>query len=235
MAAMARTRLPTSTRCSPTRPATRAASRSPATRAAPAPTRRCASWSARSACATTSPRSPRGSTSAPSRPRSSRRSSLAAEAWGARRTWFLINGASQGNHAICLALAHAGDAGRRPAQRPLLGDRRAGAERHAAELRRARARPRARDRPLPDAGRAGRGARRDARARSRAMVVSPTYFGACADVAGLADGRPRARRAAGRRRGLGRPPALPPRPAARRAQPAAPTWSSPRPTRSSAA
>ena len=23
---------------------------------------------------------------------------LAAEAWGARRTWFLINGASQGNH-----------------------------------------------------------------------------------------------------------------------------------------
>ena len=26
---------------------------------------------------------------------------LAAEAWGARRTWFLINGASQGNHATC--------------------------------------------------------------------------------------------------------------------------------------
>ena len=24
---------------------------------------------------------------------------LAAEAWGARRSWFLINGASQGNHA----------------------------------------------------------------------------------------------------------------------------------------
>src|ERR1700710_1143694 len=34
---------------------------------------------------------------------------LAAEAWGARRTWFLINGASQGNHAACLALAHGGD------------------------------------------------------------------------------------------------------------------------------
>jgi arginine decarboxylase len=31
---------------------------------------------------------------------------LAAEAWGARRTWFLINGATQGNHAACLALAH---------------------------------------------------------------------------------------------------------------------------------
>ena len=34
---------------------------------------------------------------------------LAAEAWGARRTWFLINGASQGNHTTCLALAHGGD------------------------------------------------------------------------------------------------------------------------------
>ena len=63
---------------------------------------------------------------------------LAAEAWGARRTWFLINGASQGNHATCMALAHGGDRGRRPAQRPLLGDRRAGAQRDAADLRRAR-------------------------------------------------------------------------------------------------
>src|SRR5256714_982997 len=35
---------------------------------------------------------------------------LAAEAWGAGRTWFLINGASQGNHAAALALAHAGNA-----------------------------------------------------------------------------------------------------------------------------
>src|SRR3954466_8953749 len=34
---------------------------------------------------------------------------LAADAWGARRTWFLINGASQGNQAACLALAHAGE------------------------------------------------------------------------------------------------------------------------------
>ncbi|ADB50716.1 Orn/Lys/Arg decarboxylase major region [Conexibacter woesei DSM 14684] len=29
---------------------------------------------------------------------------LAADAWGARRTWFLTNGASQGNQATCLAL-----------------------------------------------------------------------------------------------------------------------------------
>src|SRR5919109_2230977 len=26
---------------------------------------------------------------------------LAAEAWGARRSWFLVNGGSGGNHAIC--------------------------------------------------------------------------------------------------------------------------------------
>ena len=38
-----------------------------------------------------------------------RAQALAAEAWGARRTWFLTNGASQGNHVACLALAHLGD------------------------------------------------------------------------------------------------------------------------------
>ncbi|MGO9489178.1 MAG: aminotransferase class I/II-fold pyridoxal phosphate-dependent enzyme [Solirubrobacteraceae bacterium] len=34
---------------------------------------------------------------------------LAAQAWGARRAWFLVNGASQGNLAAGLALAHHGD------------------------------------------------------------------------------------------------------------------------------
>lgn len=34
--------------------------------------------------------------------------SLAAEAYGAEKTWFLTNGASQGNHALCLALAPLG-------------------------------------------------------------------------------------------------------------------------------
>jgi arginine decarboxylase len=34
---------------------------------------------------------------------------LAAAAWGAQRSWFLINGASQGNIAAGLALAHYGD------------------------------------------------------------------------------------------------------------------------------
>ncbi len=33
---------------------------------------------------------------------------LAADAYGAERTWFLTNGATQGNHALCLALAPPG-------------------------------------------------------------------------------------------------------------------------------
>jgi lysine decarboxylase len=33
---------------------------------------------------------------------------LAAEAWGAKRTWFLVNGASQANLAACLTFAHRG-------------------------------------------------------------------------------------------------------------------------------
>jgi arginine decarboxylase len=37
-----------------------------------------------------------------------RAETLAAEAYGAGRTWFLTNGASQGNHALCLALAPPG-------------------------------------------------------------------------------------------------------------------------------
>src|SRR3954452_12280118 len=38
-----------------------------------------------------------------------RAQTLAAEAWGARRAWFLINGASQGNLVAGLALAHRGN------------------------------------------------------------------------------------------------------------------------------
>lgn len=33
---------------------------------------------------------------------------LAAEAWGARRTWFLVNGATEASHALCLALGLGG-------------------------------------------------------------------------------------------------------------------------------
>jgi len=33
---------------------------------------------------------------------------LAADAWGAARSWFLLHGGSQGNHVACLALGHLG-------------------------------------------------------------------------------------------------------------------------------
>lgn len=111
---------------------------------------------------------------------------LAAEAWGAQRSWFLVNGASQGNHTACMALAHTGNqvvvqrnvhssvidglvlSGMRPTfvapeVDPDLGI--------AHCLTR-------------DALAAGLEQTPDAVA---AMAVSPTYFGACADVAGLAE------------------------------------------------
>lgn len=110
---------------------------------------------------------------------------LAADAWGAARTWFLVNGASQGNHATCMALAHGGNrvvvqrnvhssvidglvlSGMRPTfvapeLDPELGIAHGlTPESLAAALD-----------ETPDA--------------VAAMVVSPTYFGACADVAALA-------------------------------------------------
>jgi arginine decarboxylase len=111
---------------------------------------------------------------------------LAAGAWGARRAWFLVNGASQGNLAAGLALAQHGDAvvvqrnahssaidalvlsGLRPTFAapeldPELGIAHCLAP---ATLEAALAR-------TPDA--------------AGAWVVSPTYFGAVADVRSLAD------------------------------------------------
>jgi arginine decarboxylase len=116
----------------------------------------------------------------------SRAQRLAARAWGAKRSWFLVNGASQGNHAACLALRHSG---RRVAvQRNVHlstvdGMILAGLEPTFvapvvdAELDIAHCvTPEALDEALAAAD--------DAIA---AMVVSPTYFGAVADVAGLAE------------------------------------------------
>jgi len=111
---------------------------------------------------------------------------LAARAWGARRSWFLVNGASGGNHAICLALAHLGDraivqrnvhssvidglvlSGLRPLfVAPEIDDGLGIANcLRPADLERALA-------ELPEA--------------VAAFAVSPTYFGAVADVAGLAE------------------------------------------------
>jgi arginine decarboxylase len=111
---------------------------------------------------------------------------LAAEAWGAKRAWFLINGASQGNLAAGLALAHRGTevvvqrnahsstidslvlSGMRPTFAAPALDAELGiahcltAETLAAALQRT-------------PGAVG------------ALVISPTYFGAVADITGLAE------------------------------------------------
>jgi len=111
---------------------------------------------------------------------------LAAEAWGARRSWFLVNGASQGNHSTCLALAHMGN--RVVVQRNVHSSVIDGlvlngmrptfvAPELDAELGIAHG-------LTPESLAAGLDQTPDAVA---AMVVSPTYFGACADVAALAE------------------------------------------------
>lgn len=111
---------------------------------------------------------------------------LAAEAWGARRTWFLINGASQGNHVACMALAHLGDhlivqrnvhsstidglvlSGLRPSFVAPELDPDLGVA-HCLT-------PEALDRAFGETPEA-----------VGAVIVSPTYFGAAADVASLAE------------------------------------------------
>ena len=111
---------------------------------------------------------------------------LAAEAWGARRTWFLINGASQGNHVALLALAHAGKgviAQRNAHSSTIDGCILAGlsplfvAPEVDPELGIAHCiTPQTLERALATTpGVVG------------ATVVSPTYFGAVADVAALAE------------------------------------------------
>jgi lysine decarboxylase len=111
---------------------------------------------------------------------------LAAEAWGARRSWFLINGASQGNHVACLALAHLG--GEVVVQRNVHSSTIDGlvlsglrptfvAPELDPELRIAHCLQPER---LEEALQATPGA-------VGVQVVSPTYFGAVADVAALAE------------------------------------------------
>jgi arginine decarboxylase len=111
---------------------------------------------------------------------------LAAGAWGASRSWFLINGASQGNHTICLALAHGGE--RVVVQRNVHSSVIDGLV--LSGMRPSFAAPEL----DPELGIAhcltpeSLAAALDATPGAvGAMVVSPTYFGACADVAGLAE------------------------------------------------
>jgi arginine decarboxylase len=111
---------------------------------------------------------------------------LAAKAWGARRSWFLINGASQGNHATCLALRHAGRSvvvQRNVHSSTIDGIILAGLEPSfvAPEL----------DADLGVAHCLTPESLAEALDRSpdavAALTVSPTYFGAVADVSGLAE------------------------------------------------
>ena len=111
---------------------------------------------------------------------------LAADAFGAARTWFLTNGATQGNHALCLALAPLGT--RIVAQRNSHASIVDGlvlsgglpsfvAPEYDDELGITHC-------VTPDAlGTALREAP-DAKA---AFLVSPTYFGMAADIAGCAE------------------------------------------------
>jgi lysine decarboxylase len=111
---------------------------------------------------------------------------LAAEAYGAARSWFLTNGATQGNHALCLALA--------PLGAPVVVQRNAHASvidglvlsgglptwvapEYEPVLGMAHG-------VTPASLRAALEATPGARA---AMIVSPTYYGMAADVAGCAD------------------------------------------------
>ena len=111
---------------------------------------------------------------------------LAAQAYGAGRTWFLTNGATQGNHALCLALAE-------PRQ-PVVVQRNS----HASlidglvlsggvptfvspEIETGLGMAHG---VSPDALRA---ALAEAPGAGAAFVVSPTYYGMAADVAGLAE------------------------------------------------
>jgi arginine decarboxylase len=111
---------------------------------------------------------------------------LAAEAHGAARTWFLTNGATQGNHALCLALAPLGA--------------------HVVAQRNSHASlvdglvlsggvptfvPPAYDAELGMAHGVEPPALRDALAAApeatAAFIVSPTYYGMAADVAACAE------------------------------------------------
>jgi arginine decarboxylase len=110
---------------------------------------------------------------------------LAAEAWGARRAWFLVNGASQGNLAAGLAVAHYGrdvvvqrnahsstiDALVLSGMRPTFAAPEVDGELGIAHC----LSPATLEQALADTP-----------AAVAAWVISPTYFGAVADVEALA-------------------------------------------------
>lgn len=112
----------------------------------------------------------------------------AAVAWGAARTWFLTGGATQGNLAACLAVASAGKGRRAAVQRSSHSSTFNGVA--LAGLNPTTVMP-AVDGHLGIAHGVTAQALEEALARTAGInavfVVSPTYFGTCADVAGLAE------------------------------------------------
>jgi len=115
-----------------------------------------------------------------------RAEAMAAEAFGAARSWFLTNGATQGNHALCLVLAPLG--ARVVVQRNSHGSVVDGlvlsgglpsfvVPEYDEELGITHC-------VTPEVLAAALRSAPDARA---ALVVSPTYYGMAADIAGLAD------------------------------------------------
>src|SRR5664279_3164290 len=114
---------------------------------------------------------------------------LAAKAYGAGQTWFLTNGATQGNHALCLSLARPGEhvVVQRNSHASIvdglvLSGGLAGfvAPEYDAELGMAHGvTPEALEEALDRAG--GRGA------VNAVFIVSPTYYGMAADIRGCAE------------------------------------------------
>ena len=119
---------------------------------------------------------------------------LAADAWGAKRSWFLVNGGSGGNHAICLALAHS-DVSLPSGEGPRLVVQRNVHSSIIDGMVLSGARPRFAQPELdPELGIAhcvtpdGLAAALEAEPQAAAaIVVSPTYFGAVADIGGLVE------------------------------------------------
>lgn len=111
---------------------------------------------------------------------------LAAEAWGAQRSWFLVNGGSGGNHAVCLTLAQTGDVVivQRNVHSSIIDG-----------LVLSGLRPRFAAAEIDPALGIAHCLTPDSLAEAldaepaavAAMIVSPTYFGAVADVAALAE------------------------------------------------
>jgi arginine decarboxylase len=111
---------------------------------------------------------------------------LAAEAYGADRSWFLVNGSTVGNQIMLISTCHPGEvvltsrnthksiicglvvAGARPVYIPPELD----PDSHIAHG------------VTPEAVELGLSAHPEAKA---VLIVSPTYYGACSDVAGIAD------------------------------------------------